>query len=254
MKNGIDRFPCETVIDNSLIPVINEFGIKARGVVVELLCKIYGEEGYYCVWNESVALVFAQQRCAGAKAVPEIVNSLVRNGFFDRQKYKDYGILTSAKIQQTYMEETRRRRAVEMVEAYICVDNIAKNVYISAKNVYKNRENVYIFAADGKEKVREKERKEKRTKREKKEKENPKRNNISSTIQDCVGDAMQRARAGAPPSMKEIQDYLTKKRYTFTAERFVSYYKDHPPFPYNWQRVCDVWEERQADRDYELYR
>jgi len=252
VKNGIDYFPFSVVIENSLIPVINEFGIKARGVVVELLCKIYGEEGYYCVWNEDVALVFAQQRCAGAKAVPEIVNSLIRNGFFDRQKYNDYGILTSAMIQSTYMEETKRRRSVEMIKEYICVDNIAKNVYISAKNVYKNRENVYIFAADGKEKGREKERKEKRSKREKIEKENPKE--ITSPPQSKIVSEMQcSARAGAPPSMKEIQDYLTEKRYAFTAERFVSYYKDHPPFPDNWQRVCDVWEARQAERDYKLY-
>ena len=221
MKSGIDYFPLECRLDDKMKLIKAEFGLTGRAIVVDLYAKIYAEEGYYCVWDSEVALLFAQEEGVGGKVVSEVVNSAIKRGIFDREKYEQYGILTSRGIQKRYFEAVSRRVSVEAKNEYLCF-NVAekfKNVNILSENVYRNTENVYRNEQSKVKKSKEK-----------------------YSIEE-----EERAPAHArpqPPTIQEIDDYIKEKGYkTVTADRFLSYHRDRGyPIPIEWKAKIDQWE------------
>lgn len=146
MKNGIDYFPLEVYLDEKFELIEAEFGLTGFGVVVKLLQKIYGGQGYYIEWTNEVALLFAKKIGLGGSAVSEIVTAAIRRGIFDKTLYDKYGILTSSGIQKRYFEIVSRRKNVEVKKEYLLFydDKFSKNVNISAGNVSKNGKNADI--------------------------------------------------------------------------------------------------------------
>lgn len=147
MKNGIDYFPFVCQPDDKLELIEAEFGLKGLAIIVKLLQRIYGERGYYCEWNGEVALLFSRKHCGlgeGDNAVSEVVNTALKRGFFDKGKYEQFGVLTSAGIQKRYFEAVKRRISVEVQKEYLLVKvaQVPKNVDIIEKNVCRNGENV----------------------------------------------------------------------------------------------------------------
>lgn len=143
VKNGVDYFPLDTVLDTKFELIEAEFGLTGFAVIVKLFQKIYGGQGYYCEWTDEVALLFSH-KCGGGKAVSEIVSAAVKRGIFDKDMYDKYSILTSKGIQERYFEAVNRRAHVEVEGAYllICVADLPENVNINGVNVYINPENV----------------------------------------------------------------------------------------------------------------
>lgn len=54
MKSGIDYFPLDVALDEKFELIEAEFGLTGFGVVVKLLQKIYGGQGYYVEWTKEV--------------------------------------------------------------------------------------------------------------------------------------------------------------------------------------------------------
>lgn len=219
MKNGIDYFPLECRLDDKQKLIKAEFGLTGRAIIVDLYSKIYAEEGYYCVWDSEVAILFASEEGVGGKVVSEVVNAAIKRGIFDRDKYEKYGILTSRGIQKRYFEAVARRVNVEAKKEYLCF-NVAekyKNVNILSENVCRNEENVYRFEQS---KVKE------------------------SRVDKSRVEKTERAGARvitSSPSREEVSKYIRGKGYHFTADRFLDYYKRHK-MPSDWQATCDSWE------------
>lgn len=119
-KKGIDYFPLDvhTSSDKKFELIEAEFGLTGFGVVIKLFQRIYGEEGYYCEWDEEVALLFAKQIDVGCNVVSEIVKAAVRRGIFDEEMFQNYGILTSEGIQKRYVKAVVKRTSVEVNPAY----------------------------------------------------------------------------------------------------------------------------------------
>ena len=142
MKEGLDYFYLVCNPGEKLNLIEAEFGITGFAVIVKLLQKIYGEKGYYCNWNDDVALLFADRVCRlqGVSVVSEIVKCAVRRKFFDEEMLKRYGILTSASIQEYYFEAAKRRTSVEVHEEYLLLSDakIPKNVNKTPKNASRN--------------------------------------------------------------------------------------------------------------------
>jgi hypothetical protein len=109
-----------------------EFGLTGFAVVVKLLQKIYGEQGYYCEWTNEVALLFAKKLGLGGSAVSEIVSASIKRGIFDKGKFDKCQILTSKGIQKRYFDAVSRRKLVEVDERYLLVNcgQIPKNADI----------------------------------------------------------------------------------------------------------------------------
>ncbi len=144
LKNGVDYFPFDTVLDTKFELIEAEFGLKGFAIVVKLLQKIYRENGYYCEWTKEVALLFSKNVNEGCSAVSEIVAASIKRGIFDKDLYDKYEILTSKGIQKRYFEAVSRRAQVDVVSEYLLFPDtqISENVNINSINVYKNPENV----------------------------------------------------------------------------------------------------------------
>ena len=141
-KRGVDYLPLDVHMNDKMRFVELRFGLKGFAVVVKLWMKIY-DNGYYCEWNEDVALMFAGENRAGVNAVSEILSEAIKRGIFDKRLYEKYGILTSRGIQQRYLEMTSRRKRVDFKKEYLLIDipENAENVYINGINVNINPQN-----------------------------------------------------------------------------------------------------------------
>ena len=137
MKSGIDYFPLDVALDEKFELIEAEFGLTGFGVVVKLLQKIYGGQGYYVEWTNEVALLFAKRVGLGGSVVSEIVEASVKRGIFDKTLYGKYHILTSKGIQKRYFEAVGRRKSVEVESVYLLVNaaDFSKNASIAVKNV-----------------------------------------------------------------------------------------------------------------------
>lgn len=146
MKSGIDYFPLDVALDEKFELIEAEFGLTGFGVVVKLLQKIYGGQGYYVEWTNEVALLFAKRIGLGGSAVSEIVEASVKRGIFDKTLYEKYRVLTSKGIQKRYFEAVARRKSVEVEGAYLLVNatDFLKNVSILKENADISPENADI--------------------------------------------------------------------------------------------------------------
>ena len=122
IKEGITYFPLDCHLDEKFDLIEAEYGLKAFSVVVKLFQRIYGGHGYYCEWNDDIALLFARQKClsssdAGNNLIVNIVAASIRRGIFSKTLYEKYGILTSRGIQKRYLDIVYKRKVLKMEKA-----------------------------------------------------------------------------------------------------------------------------------------
>lgn len=146
MKSGVDYFPLDCHIDTNMELLEALFGLKGFAVMIKLFQMIYANKGYYCEWNEEIALLFSRKNCnlaVGDNVILEVVKVAMKKGIFSEEKYKQYGILTSEEIQKTYFEIIKRRLKTEVQKEYLLVsiEQIPQNVHIIEKNVCRNVKN-----------------------------------------------------------------------------------------------------------------
>lgn len=147
-KSGLDYFPLACSFEDKVELIEAEFGLRGLAVIVKLYQKIYGEFGYYCEWNDEVALLFSRKACGlleGDNVVSEVIKAAIKRGIFDKDMFHEYGILTSVGIQKRYFEAAKRRNEIEVEKSYLLLSasQIPKNVRIIQENVYRNEKNVY---------------------------------------------------------------------------------------------------------------
>lgn len=156
-KSKLDWFKLDCSTDDKIELIEAEFGLQAFAVVVRLWQRIYGGEGYYCEWNEDVALVFAKKNNVGAGVVSEIVDASIKRGIFDKGMYEKYGILTSHGIQSRYFEAVGRRKCEKIKSIYLLREH-TQNSEIdnnSVSNVSNSNSNVSNSAQRREDKKRE---------------------------------------------------------------------------------------------------
>ena len=144
-KKGLDYFSFDVgFFDNDKVALIEaEFGMKGVFVLLKLLCKIYSE-GYYCEWGEDQCLLFTSRKLKPsipdltAGVTQQVVESLVKRNFFNKELYEKHGILTSKNIQERYYEVAKRRQKIEFNNEFWLLEN--------NRNVDRNAENVDIFS------------------------------------------------------------------------------------------------------------
>lgn len=160
--SGIPFFPLDVHLDDKFELIEAEYGLKGFAVVVKLLQKIYGGQGYYCEWTSDVELLFAKSIGLGGSSVSEIVAASIKRGIFDSHLFEEYHILTSKGIQKRCFEAYARRKKIEIEKRYLLVDvtQICKNVNIIWKNVDIFYKNVGNLSYRREEKRREEERRE----------------------------------------------------------------------------------------------
>lgn len=135
LKKGLDYFPHDTALNDSVELIVAEFGAVGYMVYFRLLEKIYSNEGYYCEWNDDVALLFAQRNGMGANVVSEIIAACLRRCLFDRGKFEQCSILTSKGIQERYFEATNRRSFKNLESDYLLINASFDEVFADNNSV-----------------------------------------------------------------------------------------------------------------------
>lgn len=148
---GIDYFPMNTDIINSpkIRLLVAEFGSKTTWtVLLPLYCKIYREKGYWIDWHDvDSKLLFAQDDCKiEVTAMNEFVNGCLRRSLFNKEVYDMFGVLTSDRIQNNYLEAKARNKEVLMIEEFAVKNEKGEYVYKSFHNVNIIDLNVNIIA------------------------------------------------------------------------------------------------------------
>ena len=110
-KKKLDWFKLDCQCDDKIDLIEAEFGLKGFAVVIKLYQKIYGGEGYFCQWNDDIALLFAKRNGVSEGAVREIVSRCAQRGIFHQGMLDNFGILTSHGIQKRYYDCTERRKS-----------------------------------------------------------------------------------------------------------------------------------------------
>lgn len=137
-KKGLDWFPLDTHLDEKFELIEAEFGPTGFAVVVKLLQRIYGGNGYYCEWTKEVALLFSRACGVGSNAVSEMIKAALRRGLFDKNLFEKYHVLTSRGIQKRYLDAAARRKELSIREELRLVPLPCKkeqNVDILSENV-----------------------------------------------------------------------------------------------------------------------
>lgn len=140
-KTGLDYFPFDVDFfeDEKIIAIAGEFKIKGLITTIKLLCAIY-RNGYFIEWNEILRLkLVCQIPEVSVGLIEQIVNRLVKWGFFDKNLFYSAKILTSKGIQRRYFEAVKRRcNNNDLPYLLINVRNNAVNVYNNSINVCEN--------------------------------------------------------------------------------------------------------------------
>lgn len=142
-KCGVDYFPLDVVMNDAVRLLEAEFGLTGFGILIKLYQRIYGDKGYFCAWNEEVALLFASECKVGCNVVSEVLKALFKRGILDQSLYEQYGVLTSEGIQRRYLEIVKRRQDVRIDPRYalllpiknsVNVDNNVGNVNVGTQS------------------------------------------------------------------------------------------------------------------------
>jgi hypothetical protein len=134
-KTGLDYFPFDVdfFADEKIAAISGEFGIKGEITVVKLLCAVY-RNGYFILWNEPLKYKLLRDLpSVNSELIDQIVNRLVRWGFFDEGLFDSVKVLTSRGIQKRYFSISRRRNTTD--GSYILIPDVKNGVSDDKKEV-----------------------------------------------------------------------------------------------------------------------
>ena len=105
IKQGLDYFPFDVDFfsDEKIATISGEFGIKGEIATIKLLCAVY-RNGYFIEWSDMLKFKLLKELPGvSADLLDQIVNRLVKWGFFDKDLFDSALILTSIGIQRRYL-------------------------------------------------------------------------------------------------------------------------------------------------------
>lgn len=114
-KQGIDYFPYDIDLDNDdkLGMIIGEFGYKGECFYTKLLGFIYKHNGYFTDWGEDAQLRFLRRYnyCGFSMSfIKEVTPRFIKWGIFNEAVFNTFQILTSSRIQTTWLDAVRKRK------------------------------------------------------------------------------------------------------------------------------------------------
>lgn len=144
LKDGIDYFPFDVgfLQDKKIRLIRGEYGAKGVLVVIQLLCSIYRENGYFTTCDNDDCILVADAVGCGcdANTIGEIVQGCLRRSIFDSGVFEAFGVLTSRGIQRRYLRALSTRDNIDIFQEYWLLDiNDKKDVpaSISKKITFK---------------------------------------------------------------------------------------------------------------------
>ena len=108
-KQGLDYFPFDVDFfqDLKIRKIIRSHGSSSPSILMCVLCLIYKENGYYIKWDEDTSFVVSEILNCEEKTVSNIIEKAIDVGFFNKDLYDKYTILTSNAIQKRFLLITK---------------------------------------------------------------------------------------------------------------------------------------------------
>jgi DnaD/phage-associated family protein len=125
VKEGLDYFPFDVDFDTNekTEAIMGEFGAKGTLIFIYLLLAIY-RKGYFLQWTELAKNQIANRvQGATGELVQRVVDRLVAYGTFNKELFNSAEVLTSQRIQETYLDATKRRKSQKPTLYWINVNN-----------------------------------------------------------------------------------------------------------------------------------
>lgn len=124
IKPGIPYFSHDVYMTNDIkIKIlIAKHGLIGYGFYNRLLEEIYQGNGYFLQITDDFNILFANDCNLSLDLYSEILDTCIEKCLFDKEKYHQYSILTSNRIQKNYIAGTKRRDSVEFIEEYLLED------------------------------------------------------------------------------------------------------------------------------------
>lgn len=135
-KSGIDYFPLDVYMeqDDKIALIEAKYGIVGFGVIIKLYKKVYANKGYYYEWNDRNEILFTKYAGVDQEQLKDIIKDSLEWEIFDKKIFNKYQILTSKRIQKTYLDASYRKKQVELYEEFL----------INGVNGHINKDNVII--------------------------------------------------------------------------------------------------------------
>ena len=124
IKKGISYFPLDVdfLKDIKVRKVMRACGSSAPTILVCLLGNIYGDEGYYMLWDEDIRFLVADDVGTSEALVEEVVIKAIQVGIFNKKLFDNYKILTSHGIQERYKRAAYQKLDSKISEQYDLLD------------------------------------------------------------------------------------------------------------------------------------
>lgn len=139
MKKGLDYFPLDCVLDDSVRLAEAELGLEGFAVLIKLWQDIYRGEGYYKNFDGDVLLLFSKEQHIGEEKLKKFIKVFLDRGIFHKGLYDKYKILTSKEIQERFLKCTKKRKTKNLKEEFLLIGE--ENGSFFKENDVKNEEN-----------------------------------------------------------------------------------------------------------------
>ena len=123
-KQGIDYFSFDVDFfsDVKIRKIARACGSQSTSILICLLCNIYKDKGYYILWDEDLPFVIADSVGVSEGAVKEVILKAIQVGFFNKDIYEKYKVLTSHGIQSRFKSAVYKREEIEYIVEYLVPD------------------------------------------------------------------------------------------------------------------------------------
>lgn len=118
--HGFSTFPFDVDLfsDEKIVAIAGEFGLKGEMIVVKLLCAIY-RNGYFIEWTDKTKYQLLNSlQGVTAGLLDNVIQRLVRWGFFDKDLFDSAHILTNVVIQRRYRSACSRSHRRDVLTVY----------------------------------------------------------------------------------------------------------------------------------------
>ena len=98
--------------------------------------KIYQDEGYFIKWDEKQSLLLSKRVNVDFNEVNSIINDLVEWDVFNKNLFLTHNILTSKRVQSTYIDAVKKRKSVDMISSLLLFNDVNCNINLIDSDIY----------------------------------------------------------------------------------------------------------------------
>jgi hypothetical protein len=118
VKSGLDYFSMDCNFNSKFKIFIAKYGNEGLGIWLRITQHIYFNKGYYMKYDEDNLLVLSDELRISYEFLEEILMYLLDKEIFDKTMFEEQKIITSERIQENFVEATKRRNSNKMELMY----------------------------------------------------------------------------------------------------------------------------------------